>query len=123
MLSFCTGISFTPPFPGETSSWDSTLEKKNLCKRDGSGGRVFSGCPGCYLGNIRVYPYNRDVAIIFLPTECAASFSCSWVDCIWLSNGCIRQRCVVGSNSLNPGTETTVTTRCLDRNLLCSCVP
>ena len=65
ILSFCTGISFTPPFPGETSSWDSTLEKKIiLCKRDGSGGRVFSGCPGCYLGNIRVYPYNRDEAII-----------------------------------------------------------
>ena len=37
----------------ETSSWDSTLEKK-LCKRDGSGGRVSSGCPGCYLGSIRV---------------------------------------------------------------------
>ena len=49
---------------GETSSWDSTLKKKNLCKRDGSGGRVLSGCPGCYLGNIRVFPYNRDVAII-----------------------------------------------------------
>ena len=63
ILSFCTGISFTPPFPGETSSWDSTLEK-NLCKRDGSGGRVLSGCPGCYLGNIRVFPYNRDVEII-----------------------------------------------------------
>ena len=28
MLSFFTGISFTPPFPGEPSSWDSTLEKK-----------------------------------------------------------------------------------------------
>ena len=64
MLSFCTGISFTPPFLGQTSSWDSTLEKKILCKRDGSEGRVFSGCPGCYLGNIRVYPYNRDEAII-----------------------------------------------------------
>ena len=64
MLSLCTGISFTPPFLGETSSWDSTLKKKILCKRDGSGGRVLSGCPGCYLGNIRVYPYNRDVAII-----------------------------------------------------------
>ena len=64
MLSFCTGISFTPPFLGETSSLDSTLRKKNLCKRDGSGGRVLSGCPGCYLGNIRVFPYNRDVAII-----------------------------------------------------------
>ena len=30
----CTGISFTPPFLGETASWNSTLggeEKKNLC--------------------------------------------------------------------------------------------
>ena len=104
MLSFCTGISFTPPFPGETSLWGSTLAKKK-CVRDGSGGRVFSGCPGCYLGNIRVYPYNRDVAIIFLPTERAASFSCSWVYCIWLSGGYIRKRCVVDSNSLNPSTE------------------
>ena len=122
MLSFFTGISFTPPFPGETSSWDSTLEKK-LCKRDGSGGRVFSGCPGCYLGSVRVYPYNRDVAIILLPTEYAASFSHSRVYCIWLSGGYIRQRCVVDSNSLNSGTKTTGTTRCLSCNSLCSCVP
>ena len=63
MLSFCTGISFTPPFLGETSTWN-FYTKKKLCKRDGSGGRVLSGCPGCYLGNGRVYPYNRDVAII-----------------------------------------------------------
>ena len=62
MLSFFTGISFTPSFLGETSSLDSTLRKK-LCERDGSGGRVFFGCPGCYLGSVRVYPYNRDVAI------------------------------------------------------------
>ena len=41
-----------------------TGRKIILCKRDGSGGRVFSGCPGCYLRNIRVYPYNRDEAII-----------------------------------------------------------
>ena len=33
MLSFFTGISFTPPFLGETSSWDSTLEKK-ICVRE-----------------------------------------------------------------------------------------
>ena len=33
MLSFFTGISFTPPFLGETSSWDSTLGKKN-CVRE-----------------------------------------------------------------------------------------
>ena len=63
--------------------------EKKLCKRDGSGGRVSSGCPGCYLGSIRVYPYNRDVAIIFLPTEYAATFSCSRVYCVWLSSGCI----------------------------------
>ena len=37
-------------------------EEKFVCKRDGSEGRVLSGCPGCYLGNI--FPYNRDVAII-----------------------------------------------------------
>ena len=42
---------------------------KKKCVRDGSAGRIFCGCPGCYLGNIRVYPYNRDVAIIFLPTD------------------------------------------------------
>ena len=30
--------------------------------------------------------------------------------------------CVVGSNSLNPGTEMTVTTGCLDRNMVCSFV-
>ena len=63
--------------------------KKKLCKRDGSGGRVSSGCPGCYLGSIRVYPYNRDVAINFLPTQYAASFSCSRVFCVWLSSDCI----------------------------------
>ena len=78
---------------------------------------------GATWGTLEFYPHNRDVAIIFLPTEYAASFSCSQADCIWLSNGYIRQRCVVGSNSLNPGTEMTVTTRCLDCNLLCSCVP
>ena len=97
--------------------------KKKLCKRDGSGGRVFSGCPGCYLGSIRVYPYNRDVAIIFLPTEYAASFSCSRVYCIWLSGACFRQRCVVDSNSLNPSTETIGMTRCSSRNQLCTCIP
>ena len=104
---------------GETSSWGSTLEKK-LCKRDGSGGRVFSGCPGCYLGNIRVYPYNRDVAIILLPTECAASFSCSRVYCVWFSGGYIRQRCVVNSNSLNPSIERLVR---LDVKVITCCAP
>ena len=33
IIFFLTGISFTPPFLGETSSWDSTLEKKN-CVRE-----------------------------------------------------------------------------------------
>ena len=122
MLSFFTGISFTPPFLGKQVP-GILHRKKKLCKRDGSGGRVSSGCPGCYLGSIRVYPYNRDVAIIFLSTEYAASFSCSRVYCVWLSSDYVRQRCVVASNSLNPGTEMIGTTRCLSRNLLCSCVP
>ena len=48
----------------ETSSWDSTLGEKKICVREmtvevGS----FSGCPGCYLGNIRVFSYNRFNAI------------------------------------------------------------
>ena len=120
MLSFCTGISFTPPFLGETSSWNSTLERKKKCVRDGSGGRVFSGRPGCFLGNIRVYPYNRDVAIIFLPAGCAASFSCSRVYCVWLSGGYIRQRCVVDSNSLNPSIERLVL---LDVEVITCCAP
>ena len=123
MLSFCTGISFTPPFPGETSSWDSTLGKKFCVREMSVEVGSFLVVLGATWGTLEFYPYNRDVTIIFLPTEYAASFSCSWVDCIWLSNGCIRQRCVVGSNSLSPGTKTTVTTRCLDPNLLCSCVP
>ena len=110
------------PFRGKQVPGILHWEKK-LCKRDGIGGRVFSGCPGCYLGSIRVNPYNRDVAIIFLPTEYAASFSCSRVFCIWLSSDYIRQRCVVDSNSLNLGTKTIGMTRCLSRNLLCSCVP
>ena len=64
MLSFCTGISFTPPFPGETSSWDSTLKKK-FCVREmavevGSSLVVL----GATWGTLRVFPYNRDVAII-----------------------------------------------------------
>ena len=89
-----------------------TGKKKFLCKRDGGGGRVFSGCPGCYLGSVRVYPYNRGVAIVFLSTEYAASSSCSRVYCVWLSSDYIRQGCVFDSNSLNPGTEMTGTTRC-----------
>ena len=97
-----------------------TEKKKKKCVRDGSGGRVFSGCPGCYLGNIRVYPYNRDVAIIFLPTECAASFSCSQVSCVWLSGGYIRQRCVVDSNSLNPSIKRLVR---LDVKVVICCAP
>ena len=79
MLSFCTGISFTPPFPEETSTWNSTLKKK-ICVREmavevgsslvvlgatwGTLEFIVGRCPGCYLGNIRVYPYNRDVPII-----------------------------------------------------------
>ena len=53
-------------------------------------------------GTLEFCAYNRDVAIILLPTEDAASFSCSRVHCFWFDGGYIRQRCVVDSNSLNP---------------------
>ena len=46
MLSFFTGVSFTPPFPGETSSWDSTLGEKN-CVREMA---VDVGCSLVVLG-------------------------------------------------------------------------
>ena len=66
MLSFCTGISFTPPFPGETSSWDSALRRKKFfCVREMA---VEVGPSlvvlGATWGTLRVFPYNRDVAII-----------------------------------------------------------
>ena len=44
---------------------------------------------GATWGALEFYPYNRDVAIIFLSTEYAASFSCSRVYCVQLSSGCI----------------------------------
>ena len=86
MLSLCTGISFTPPFPGKQVHGALHREKK-LCKGDDSQGRVllwfiglytmrkncvremtaevgsFSGHPGCCLVNMRVVPYNRYDAI------------------------------------------------------------
>ena len=34
MLSFCTGISFTPPFLGKQVPGTSTLEKENFCVRE-----------------------------------------------------------------------------------------
>ena len=123
MLSFFHWHLLHSSLSGENKFLRFYTGEKKLCKRDSSGGRVFSSCPGCYLGSIRVCPYNRDVAIIFLPTEYAVSFSCSRVFCVWFSDDYIRQRCVVDSNSLNLGTEMIGTTRCLSRNLLCSCVP
>ena len=104
MLSFSLASPSLLPF-GETSSWDSTLEKK-ICVREMAVEVGYSLVVlGATWGTFRVYPYNRDVAIILLSTECAASFSCSRVYCVWLSGGYIRQRCVVHSNSLNPSIE------------------
>ena len=46
---------------GETSSWDSTLDnRKIICVREMTVEvGFFYDRPGCYLGNIRVFPYNR----------------------------------------------------------------
>ena len=73
-----------------------TLHCKKNCVREmtveiGS----FSGRPGCYLGNIRVFPYNRDDAIISFPTESAASSCWRWkIFAGLLDTGCLRQWCV-----------------------------
>ena len=99
-----TGISFTPPFQGKQVP--GTLHWKKNCVREMAVEVGYSLVVlGATWGTFRVYPYNRDVAIFLLSTECAASFSCSWVYCVWLSGGYIRQRCVVNSNSLNPSIE------------------
>ena len=56
MLSFSLASPSLLPFQGKQVPgilhW-----KKKLCKRDGSGGRVFSGCPGATF-----------VALEFIPT-------------------------------------------------------
>ena len=40
---------------GETSSWDSTLDKKNCVREMTVEVGFFSARLGCYLGNIRVF--------------------------------------------------------------------
>ena len=65
---------------------------------------IFSHCPGCYLGNFRVSPYNRKGEIITFPSESAASSFWSYGKlqcCIVLV---VLDSCgVVYSNSLIPG--------------------
>ena len=101
MLSFSLASPSLLPFGG--NKFLGLYTGKKICVREMA---VEVGYSLVVLGatweTFRVYPYNRDVAIILLSTECAASFSCSRVYCVWLSGGYIRQRCVVNSNSLNP---------------------
>ena len=58
-----TGISFTPPFLGESVPRKLYTEKKNCVREMAVEVGSFSGHPGCYLGNIRVFPCNRDDAV------------------------------------------------------------
>ena len=89
MLSFFTGISFTPPFLGKQVPGTLHWEKK-ICVREMAVEVGYSLVVlGATWGALEFYPYNSNVAIILLPTECAASFSCSRVYCIWLRSGCI----------------------------------
>ena len=67
----------------------------------------YSGCPECYLRNLRVSPYNRDDAIISFPLESAASSFLRLDICKWCGICCLNSGCVVYSNSLIPGPETT----------------
>ena len=73
MLSFLHWHLLHSSLSGGINSKE-TLHCKKKCVREitveiGS----FSGHPGYYLGNVRVFPYNRDDAIISFPTESAAS--------------------------------------------------
>ena len=57
-------ISFTPPFLGELSPRKLHTGKKNCVREMTVEVRFFSGHPGCYLGNSRDFPYNRNDAIL-----------------------------------------------------------
>ena len=119
MLSFSLASPSLLPFGGNKFLGLYT-EKKN-CVREMAVEVGYSLVVlGATWGTFRVYPYNRDVAIILLPTECAASFSCSRVYCVWLSVGYNRQRCVVNSNSLNPSIERLVR---LNVKVVACCAP
>ena len=73
ILSFCTGISFTPPFPGgsihkETLQHGKRKEKK-ICVSEMTvevGISLF--VLDVNLGNLRVFPYNRDDTAIYFPS-------------------------------------------------------
>ena len=108
MLSFlywyCLHSSLSTDFQSQGSP---TTERKNLCKSDNSRGGDFSGCPECYLRNLRVSPYNRDNAIISFPLESAASSFLRWGNCGGVSMLYFHSICVVYSNSLKPGPEMT----------------
>ena len=67
----CTGISFTPPFQGESSPRKLYAGKEKKCVKEMTVEvRFFSGCPGSYLWNSRDFPYNRnDCNVDSIPLE------------------------------------------------------
>ena len=58
---------------GEINSKETSTLGKNCVRKMTVEVGSFPGDPGCYLGNIRVFPCNRDGAINSCPTESAAS--------------------------------------------------
>ena len=70
----CTGISFTPPFLGESSPRKLYTGKKNCVREMEVEVRFLSGCPVCYLWNSSDFPYNRSGCNVDpIPLEYAAS--------------------------------------------------
>ena len=109
---------------GETSSWYSTLDKrkKNCVREMTVEVGFFSAHPGCYLGNIRAFPYNRyDAISSFLQSMLLAPSVGRWIAAglllvIWDSVVCSWFQ------FLEAWSETTVTTHCPGRNTVCFCV-
>ena len=83
--------------------------------------RFFSGCPGCYLGKSRDFPYNRNDAILipFLLSRLLAPPRGEKIVRLFDTGLSVIVVCMVVSNSLIPGPETIDMTSLIEFDKLC----
>ena len=83
--------------------------------------RFFSGHPGCYLGNSRDFPYNRNDAILipFLLSRLLASPKGGKIVRLFGTGLPVIVVCIVVSNSLIPGPELIDMTSLIEFDELC----
>ena len=84
--------------------------------------RFFSGCPGCYLGNSRDFPYNRNDAILipFLLSRLLAPPRGGKIARLFNAFLSVIVVCIVVCSSLIPGPETIGMTGLIGFDKLCS---